>query len=294
VIFTSAAGVTLSGIRVTGGVDHGVRLLGAQSVVENVEAFANGVGGKVNGTGSRVTDVYSHHNTRYGIAAQDGTGIVIANVRVEYNRSNGTCDGASGGSKFVETTDMVIRDSQFDHNNCAGIWFDINNVRPLAEGNRVVATTGEGLVCEISYECRFLRNTVLDSTCGGIVNRGSPDTEIAHNTVRGNSRNCGQGDLVLYGAFRTDFPHPLGPHVTRRNHVHDNIIQVNAKVGVVLGDTGDPDPSALFDAATNRFRSNHYDARSCSTGGWFRWNGSRTWSQWRAIPQDNDPAASCV
>jgi hypothetical protein len=292
VIFSTASDVSLDGVKVTGGTD-GVKLLGANATISNVEVFGNARKGLVvHGDGSRVTDSYIHHNGVYGINSIRGTNQVWDELEVSHNRLNGACDGASGAMKFVYTRNVTLRNSNFHDNGCNGIWYDISNVGGVIENNRSINNDGSGIIYEISYSGKILGNTSTDNTKAGIIVRSSPDVEIAYNTVRGNSLNSGTGDLVLYGANRTDHREPgLPAHLTRGNYVHHNTV-LGSKFGVI--NTGDPQPSALFDAESNRFVSNTWDIPSASSRA-FKWNGqSLTFAQWRAVGQDGDLAARAL
>jgi hypothetical protein len=297
-IVSSAAGVSIIDVRVRGATDIGVELRGASNLVQNVESFENAHKGlQLNGNGSRVEGGYFHHNLVYGVGANGGAARTLAidqswsDVEVAYNRLGGVCNGDSGGSKFVRTTRLSLVRGNFHHNNCVGIWFDINNVNPVVQSTES-SDNGNGLICEISYGCLFADNRVFRNTGGGIIVRSSPDVEIRGNALAGNSLSSGTGDLMLYGATRTDHMDPgFPPHLTRNAYVHHNTVQ-GSRFGVISNN--DPNPAALFDPTSNRFVANDYDAPNCTRGGYWRWNGSRNWKRWQAVPQDSDPESSCI
>jgi parallel beta-helix repeat protein len=298
-IFSSAAGVSIVDVRVRGATDIGVELRGASNLVQNVESFENAHKGlQLNGNGSRVQGGYFHHNLVYGVGANGGSARTLAidqswsDVEVAYNRLGGICNSDSGGSKFVRTTRLALVRGNFHHNNCVGIWLDINNVNPVVQSTESSDNVGNGLICEISYGCLFADNRVFRNTGGGIIVRSSSDVEIRGNTLAGNSVGSSVGDLMLYGSTRTDHMDAgLPPHLTRGNFVHHNTVQ-GSRFGVIS--TNDPNPAALFDPTSNRFVGNDYDAPNCTRGGYWRWNGSKKWLQWRAVPQDGDAEASCI
>jgi hypothetical protein len=296
VVYSTDAGVTVVDVRVTGGRNDGIYLTGAGSAVVNVESFGNARKGlNFNSNAGRVSGGSYHHNGVYGVSSVRGVDQVWSGVEVSYNRLGGSCDGASGGSKFAETVRLHLVGSNFHHNQCNGIWFDINNADPVIQGNSSSDNQGIGIVCEISFRCLILENDIRRNGGAGIIVRGSSDVEIARNLLVGNqTSNGGNGDLVLYGVNRTDYPTPLGPHLTRRNVVHHNTVISTTrtpKVGVI--NTADPDPSALFDPASNVFRANDYDVPRCEATV-FKWSGSLTWSVWRSVPQDADEESSCM
>jgi hypothetical protein len=296
VIASPEARVTIDGVRVTGARYDGIRLSGADSAVVEVESFRNGRRGlTLNGERSRVVGGHYHHNAVYGVGSVRGVDQVWAGVEVSHNRLGRPCDGASGGSKFVQTERLQLRESHFHHNNCNGIWLDINNEDSLVQSNTSSHNQGNGIVCEISYGCLIFDNEVRRNGFAGILVRGSPDVEIAGNVVVANqTSDGGNGDLVLYGVDRTDFPSPRGPHLTRRNRVHHNTVVSTTrtpKIGVI--DAGDPDPRALFDRQSNVFQGNNYDVPSCGAA-LFKWTRSLSWSGWRSIPQDADEDGSCA
>jgi parallel beta-helix repeat protein len=298
-IQSTAPSVRVIGVRVKGANAAGIRLIGADALVDDVEVLLNSDRGiRLNGDRSRLEDSYIHHNGVFGVNSSFSTGAVFARLEVAYNdqkgmRSRAGVCNASGGSKFSETVAFTLLDSSFHHNLCNAVWFDINNTGAVVQGVRATDNTGGGIVYEISYDGTITGNTISRNTEYGVLVRGSSGVEIASNRISGNgARLPAGGDLVLLGVNRLDHPSPLGPHLTRDNDVHHNTVASTTKVGVIS--KADPDPAALFDPTSNRFRANDYDVASCTTGTTFQWNGPQTWTQWRAVPQDADAEASCV
>jgi parallel beta-helix repeat protein len=282
-ISSAASGVTVSGLTVEGTAGIGIRAMGAWTIEGN-DVRLHAHKGIVALNGTRVLRNTIHHNGAYGITGQ-GANIVVQGNEVAFNNVSrldtirGSCN-ANGGSKFVETTGIVIRGNNFHDNYCNAIWLDIGNHDSLVEGNRAIDNLGQGITVEISYNAVVRGNVVAGNDDQGIIVRDSPNVDIVGNTIRQNSN----GPVVLVGKGRTDHPSSYGPHVTKNVLVHGNTMTVQDGSDVKVGGS-DETGGALWHSG-NRFFDNTYRVESADTKA-FRWNGSAlTWSQWRGIGFD--------
>jgi parallel beta-helix repeat protein len=299
VVESSADDVTVAGVRVYGSNNIGIRLDGADNLITGVEVLlASNHGVQVNGNRTRVEASVIRRNGVMGIGSVGSRDVVLTRLEVTANEQKGlhTATGAcnaNGGAKFVRTVRLTLTDSTFSANNCHAIWFDLDNDGALVRGNRVTDNAhGAGIDYEASYNGRIIGNVALRNGEFGILVRGSRGVEIAHNLVAGNVRDGGRaGDLILTGIARSEGPPALGAHRLRDVDVHHNTIRTVTKIGVV--DRGDPRPDLLFDPDVNRFRANDYRVPDCTTARVFRWDGKRTWDEWRAASHDTDREASC-
>jgi hypothetical protein len=72
----------------------------------------------------------------------------------------------SGGTKFVKTDSLIVRNNYVHDNGGPGIWTDIDNVHVLIENNRVEANAREGIVHEIGYSAVIRNNSVTGNGTG--------------------------------------------------------------------------------------------------------------------------------
>jgi parallel beta-helix repeat protein len=163
-------------------------------VEENEIRFNHGQGVRVT-SGAIVRDNYLHHNGQFGIA---GSG---ENILVEGNEifANGTVGysplWAAGGSKFVRTVGLSVKDN-FVHDNAGpGLWTDGYNDDALFEGNRVYNNAHAGIKHEISLSATIIDNEIVgngyahnvDFRGAGILVRESSSVTISGNVFRANA-----------------------------------------------------------------------------------------------------------
>lgn len=238
----SAQGVVLRDIVVThyandsqSGAVHGKSGIDWQII--NVTATWNHGGGLYVGPGARVVGGLFADNGQIGVKAQ-GNDIVIDGVEIARNNYAGYSAGwEAGGTKFVRTDGLVVRNSCVYDNIGPGLWTDIDNINTLYEDNVVFGNFMSGIKHEISYAAIIRRNTVADNGWkgigwmydAGIMIQNSPDVEVYGNFVQVH-RDYGTGITIAHqnrgsGAF--------GPHDAIRNDIHDNTT-------VFLGDASAP------------------------------------------------------
>jgi hypothetical protein len=233
-------------------------------VVRNSDIRLNhGVGIWV-GHGMKVLDNKVHDNGQMGIAGT-GSDVVIEGNEIAFNNYAGYHYGwEAGGTKFVFTKNLVVRNN-FAHDNLGpGLWTDIENIGTLYENNRTRNNKGAGIQHEVSYQALIRSNIIQDDGFTGDVRRmspwygagiviaGSSDVEVYGNTVT----NCMNGIVGRYP--RREFSRSGTPYKLRNLFVHDNnITQQNGGVaaGIVREGTLDDE---VFTSWNNRFRNNHF------------------------------------
>ena len=131
-------------------------------VVQNNEVRLNYGTGIAVEDNSKMVGNYVHDNGQMGLDAGG------ANVLVENNEiaRNGFWSGIDpfwegGGTKFAETTNLIVRGNYSHDNNGFGLWTDINNYNTLYENNLVVNNSGGGINHEISYDAVIRNNTLI-------------------------------------------------------------------------------------------------------------------------------------
>jgi len=226
-------------------------------------------------SGWQVVGNFIHHNGRYGLNGT-GSGVLIADNEISYNSTDYGGTGASGGNKFVHTTNLVIRGNYAHHNHGNGLWIDINNVGYLIENNTVVANERNGINVEISCS-GVVRNNYVEGNgtvppnanwmggSSGILVSMSPGVEVYGNTLVNNDKGI--------GALNWD--HPNVGAVTactaelRNLNVHNNTITQNG--GAAAGIEATVQTENVLTNWGNRFHTNTYNL---SSGTQFRLRGS--------------------
>ncbi len=243
-------------------------------IIENVEVYGNLAGVTV-GSNSIFRNSWVHNNDVIGLKASWTKDAVFDNVEVNNNGENNPWGWGDegGGSKFSNTTNLVVRNSYVHHNAGPGLWTDINNKSTLYEDNLVESNGngqgGPGIFHEISFSAVIRNNVVKNNGLGssrgwlwdgGIDIAASQDVEVYGNTLENNKNGIGliQQDR---GAG----------YIVQNNWVHHNTIKNSGKSGAVQ----DISSNGVF-SANNKFDHNTY------TGGSWEWNnGTRNWSYWQ-------------
>jgi hypothetical protein len=273
-------------------------------VLDSLDVSYNGNIGIRIGNHMQVLRTNTHHNGTMGIGGV-AIGAVVDNIESAYN-NNGCVnppDFESGGSKFVLTDSLIVRNSFWHHNCGPGLWLDISNVHWLLEGNRTEYNVREGIAIEISFAGIIRNNAVRRNGWptdpyrqngwlwdAGIAMQASEGVEVYGNTLVENfngivivqqTRNASTGDIYA----------PSGGYIARNNFIHDNVVyqrtlapggdgSVSGAATDIVGNT------AFFTSQNNRWVNNTYYLGTTNTRP-FAWQfGYRTAAEWRAYGQD--------
>jgi parallel beta-helix repeat protein len=254
------------------------------TVEDNEIRWNHGTGLRI-GDRMRVLGNFVHHNGQLGMGGV-GNNVLVEQNEIAYNNTAGYRVGwEAGGTKFVKTDGLIVRNNRVHHNWGNGLWTDIDNIHALIEGNLVVGNTYQGIFHEISYDAIIRNNTVEGNGFGhqgwlygaGILVAASPNVEVYGNTVRDNfngitavQQNRGSG--------------AYGPHEITNLYVHDNVVTMRTGKSGMGQDIGDP---SYFTTRNNRWARNTYYLGP--DGKYFAWQG-RTLSpaEWRNAGQDVD------
>jgi parallel beta-helix repeat protein len=256
-------------------------------LVENNEIRYNQGIGLKSSTGWRVVGNYIHHNQQMGLGGTgsnmviDGNEIAFNNYQKEVNPSWG-----GGGSKWVHSTDLVVRNNYSHDNYGPGLWTDGNNLNVVYEGNRVENNYHAGIKHEVSCDAVIRNNTVIGNGFGndgwiagaGILVANSPNVEVYGNVVRNN--NDGIGGVNATRSHSTD----QRCKIELRNFwVHDNTIEMKVgHTGIVTNID-----SSVVTSMNNRFDRNTYILPN--DGPFYRWGSTGiTAAQWKAAGQDTN------
>jgi parallel beta-helix repeat protein len=227
---------------------------------------------------------------RYGLSAH-GAGVTVDGVDVSHSDAahyrdsvTGGCV-AAGGSKFVKTVGLVLRNSVFHDNLCNGIWLDVDTYDSTVENNTSVRNEKDGIRVEVSHKMLISGNTVADNGGWGIYLSNAPDADVRGNTVT----NDGNGAIVLNWSGRTTPTTTYGSYATSDTNVHDNTMILTGPdqtVGI-FDSTGTG--YAFSAAAGNRYHANHYVLPDAASR-WFHLDGKMTWGAWRTAGMDTEYA----
>ena len=207
----------------------------------------------------------------------------------------------SGGSKFVKTDSLIVRNSTFSDNCGVGLWLDINNVNYQLYNNLVERNYREGICVEVSFGGKIYNNTVnangwpVDAFRpntylwdAGIGVHASPDVEVYGNTLNENFN----GIVIIQqkrDASTGDSYAPAGGFIAQNVYVHDNIVYQRTPApngdGGASGAANDAGDTATFTSRNNRWvRNTYYTGTNARAFAWM--NGFRTAAEWRAYGQD--------
>jgi parallel beta-helix repeat protein len=237
---------------------------------------------------STLIDSYVHHNHQAGVGGQ-GDRVLVEGNEIAFNNYLAEVEPGfeAGGSKWVNTDDLVVR-ANYVHDNCGpGLWTDSNNVGTLYESNTVEDNWGAGIFHEISGAATIRLNLVIGNAfgqdgpicaatggggVGGIRVSNSSDVEVYGNVLRDNDG----GIAAVEDDREVDFH-------TVNLHVHDNVVAYR------IGHSGCRDTSGTgacyAPESNNRFTNNRYHVGGDRTP--FIWEGRETtWREWQGYGHD--------
>jgi hypothetical protein len=256
------------------------------------------------GNGMRVLNSKLHHCNTINIGGV-GNGVLIDGVESSYGNPNLANDPGfeSGGTKFVLTDSLIVRNSFFHHNGGVGLWLDISNANFILENNRVEDNVREGIVNEIGFAGIIRNNTVRRNgwptdpyrANGWLWDAGIGIHASAGVEVYGNILDENFNGIVIIQQPR-DVAHgdvyaPTGGYIAQNNYIHDNTIYQRtpapggdggasgAATDIIGGD-------ALFTSRNNRWVNNTYYLGTTNVRPFAWMNGFRTAAEWKAFGQD--------
>jgi parallel beta-helix repeat protein len=228
---------------------------------------------------------YIHHNGTLGVGGV-GDDILIEGNEIAYMNPNrlGNLDFETGGTKFVLTHRLVVRNNFVHHNYGEGLWTDIDNLSYVFEGNTCEDNWRAGISTEISgagiIRNNILRRNGLSDTRswlwgGGIQVSSSKNVEVYNNLLEGNKH----GITVIQQSRGSG---TIGDYIAENVYVHDNTVTQPSGMTGIVQDVGD---NAIFTSRNNRFERNKYLITGNTRP--FAWmNGARTEQEWKAYGQD--------
>jgi parallel beta-helix repeat protein len=240
-----AANVTLDNLEIRNydpGRQHGAIEPGGDGwTLRNVNVNHNGWGGiYVGGDNTKILGGKVTDHAGLGIGDSKVSGTIIDGTEIARNGFAESCGFEAGGVKFVGV-DTIVRNTFTHHNQCKGLWWDINAANTLIEGNRIEDNWDEGVFYEISQDAVVRNNTVRRNGLhnynapgrngcpwlfgGGITVASSFNVEIYGNTLEGNCNG-----ITGTQQDRSDSTPPA--HLLKNMNVHDNVVNSSGNTGV--------------------------------------------------------------
>lgn len=231
-------------------------------------------------------------NGEIGIVGIGDRTLVEGNTVSYNNGAHFDAGWEGGGSKFVLSDGLVIRDNWWHHNEGPGLWADIDNINGLIEDNVVEDNDQMGIFWEISESAIIRNNTVSRNGLAywvperwgdGIVIAASPDVEVYGNVLTGNAG----GIMAIQQARGSGI---YGPHEIDNLYVHDNTVTMSAADDPgqpvwngFLNDTAD---TTYYTSRNNRFLDNDYFCDNDLL--YFTWNFTAylTFAEWQGYGLD--------
>jgi parallel beta-helix repeat protein len=292
--------------------------------VDNVEVSLNHAKGVYNEDGMVLTNSFMLNNGVHG-SGGGGTGILVENNEIAHNNEqlrfpNGW---ATGGIKFGNFRDGIVRNNLVHDNNGNGIWSDCNGRFGIIEDNTVYNNTQGGIMWEVSYEAIIRNNTsygngfskfndgpgygtnIFISSSGSSASTFALDTwwtsrggtraiQVYGNTV--DTYVASGGDSNAISLTQQDrnsgcgVNTPFGEHLVQDVSVHDNTVTMRGQgeIGAYQGGT----VGAVY-ASNNHFEANTYHVE-CSAGNtrWHWQNADHTFAEWQGYGNDTPTGSS--
>lgn len=238
------------------------------------------------GPGSQILNSFSVHNGQMGVAIVNGSDSCVINNEIGWNNYAGYATSwEAGGSKFWNTTNLLVQSNYVHDNNGPGLWTDYDNVGTVYESNTVVDNAGPGIQHEISYDATIMNNTVTGNSSNSssslwdsqIVVANSQNVQVYGNTVQVPSGG-GNGIGLLNEERGTG---SLGVWAASNNYVHNNAVTylgAGGQSGFVSYPGGPATSGNHFD----------YDSYTMKDGGAIHWMwlSKMTWSGLLAAGQE--------
>lgn len=269
---------------------------GQRWIIENNTVRLNSAGGVAFGEGTQILNNRIIQNGQIGLSGE-GDDVLVQGNEIAYNNYAGYDAGwEAGGTKFVATDGLIVRDNYVHHNHGQGLWTDIDNINTLYENNLIVYNDGIGLLHEISFDA-VIRNNIVKfnhPTLGSVYDAAqimissSSNVEVTGNEVV-MSEAGGNGIIIIQQNRGSG---GLGAYEARNNLIHDNTLVYLSDAGESGAALSVEDAEWFWDVSVNRFENNTHIVSSAEdvVFGWQ--NEVRTWEEFTAFGQERDSILS--
>ncbi|MCW2530398.1 MAG: hypothetical protein JWM76_5258 [Pseudonocardiales bacterium] len=169
----------------------GVRVLGANAVVENVTITDMATTGiSMLSAGDRVSHITLQRNGMLGMHGNQADGIVIEYaLSTNNNTEHFNNSPVSGGIKISRTRTLTLRDSVLKDNYGPGLWLDESVYNSTITGNLITNNDGHGFSIEICDTALIADNTITDNRSDGLKINNTGNVRLWNNTFGGNGTN---------------------------------------------------------------------------------------------------------
>jgi parallel beta-helix repeat protein len=265
---------------------------GSGWIVNHVESRWNHGTGISLGPSGQILNSFIHNNGQTGIDIVNGANSQVIGNEISWNNYAGyATNWEAGGSKFWNTTNLLV-ESNYVHDNMGnGLWTDDNNVGTVYENNTVVNNLNAGILHEISYNAVITGNTVEGNGNASNSLLWNSQIELANSQnvlVYGNTIEVpvvgGNGIGLINESRGTG---TLGVWVASNNYVHNNTI---THLGAV-GDSGIEENAGAPTPVGNRFDYNQYILKDAGSVHW-AWISQMTWKELQAAGQETHGSLS--
>jgi hypothetical protein len=229
-------------------------------LIDVVTRWNHGVGLYL-GKGMHVIRGSFSSNGQLGIGGQ-GDSALIDGAEIAHNNYAGfSTDWEAGGTKFVRSRNLEVRNSCVHDNAGPGLWTDIDNVDITYTKNKVFRNDGDGIKHEISFRATVVKNIVAengkakDAWLWGsqILIQNSSNVDVRENTVEVAS-SFGNGISVVSQDREAG---KLGAYEAKHNYIHRNTIIHKGEHGY-NGMVVDANIDNFWKSNNNRFDRNTY------------------------------------
>ena len=204
-------------------------------VVRDVSALRNYWAGLMAADHMKILGGHYNDNGQLGIGGNAATGVLLDGLDEDRTTMDGpelarnhtlhaSCDYEAGGMKW-DVGQVTIRNVHVHHNDCRGLWADMNAHDALIEHNLVEDNLAEGIFYEISRDAVIRNNRVYRNGVraagwywdGGVTVASSFNVEVYGNQLSGNYNGI--------TGTQQDRPDSTPPaHLLDTLRVHDNLI----------------------------------------------------------------------
>jgi hypothetical protein len=256
-------------------------------VAENEVRLCHG-GGVQLGAGGQLLRNKIHHNGQIGVVGR-GQDILIDGNEIAHNNFAGyDYNWEAGGTKFLLTENLMVRNNYVHDNRGPGLWTDGDNYNVVYEHNRTTGNTIAGIFHEISFRAVIRFNTIENDGInprGGAYGAGIFVSASANVEVYGNNvTNCMNG-IRGFQEDRGSNRRSGKPYLVQNLYVHDNIITQTSGIAAGILKVGKFDNS-IFTSWNNRFENNTYNLVD-PTGKYYQWmDVARSRVEWQEFGND--------
>jgi hypothetical protein len=256
-------------------------------VAGNEVRLCHGAGVKL-GAGGQLLGNKIHHNGQIGVLGR-GRDVLVEDNEIAYNNFAGyDYNWEAGGTKFLFTENLMVRNNYVHDNRGPGLWTDGDNHDVVYEHNRLTGNLIAGIFHEISFRAVIRYNTIEKD---GINPRGgaygacifvsaSADVEVL-----GNNLTACRNGVIGFQADRGSSPKNGRPYLLQNLYVHDNIITQTTGIAAGIMRTNKSDNS-IFTGSNNRFENNTYNLAD-PKGKYFQWmDADRSTAEWQGFGND--------